>query len=92
MKGVISVGMPELHVSDSDSGHSDVTAKQGLGAAAIMQKSGCGACHSIPGVAGAIGNIGPNLSDMVQMAAEHLEASDYTGSATTAKDYIYLYL
>ena len=89
MKGVISVGMPELHVSDSDSGHSDVSAQQGLDAASIIQKSGCGACHSILGVAGAIGNIGPNLSDTAQMAAEHLEASDYTGSATTAKDYIY---
>ncbi|HAY84069.1 MAG TPA: nitrite reductase, copper-containing [Chloroflexi bacterium] len=89
MQGVLSVGMAERHVSDSDSGHSDGSAPQGLDAAAIMQKSGCGACHSIPGVPGAVGVIGPNLSDMAQMAAEHIEESDYTGSATSVKDYIH---
>ncbi|HSG26355.1 MAG TPA: copper-containing nitrite reductase [Anaerolineales bacterium] len=97
MKGVITIGPARQIVSSDEPGQTessdavqiDVSFQQGMDPAAIMQKVGCGACHIIPGVAGAIGNIGPNLSDMAQMAAEHLEASDYTGSATTAKDYIY---
>jgi cytochrome c oxidase subunit 2 len=30
--------------------------------AALIQQKGCGACHTIPGIPGATGNIGPNLA------------------------------
>src|SRR5437899_3366701 len=30
--------------------------------AALIQQKGCGGCHTIPGIAGANGNIGPNLA------------------------------
>ena len=31
--------------------------------AAAFQKGGCTACHVIPGIPGAVGTIGPDLSD-----------------------------
>ena len=30
--------------------------------AALIQQKGCGACHTIPGIPGATGTIGPNLA------------------------------
>ena len=56
--------------------------------AQAFQKGGCGACHTIPGVAGAVGAIGPDLTNIGKVAAERIQSSDYTGSATTAEDYI----
>lgn len=37
----------------------------GQGAAA-MQRYGCGACHRIPGIPGAIGIVGPSLAKMAE--------------------------
>lgn len=51
-------------------------------------KGGCGACHAIPGIPGAIGVIGPDLSNITEVAAEHIADSTYTGSAKTTEDYI----
>jgi cytochrome c2 len=30
---------------------------------ALVQRYGCGSCHVIPGVAGAVGKVGPSLAD-----------------------------
>lgn len=57
-------------------------------AAAIFQKGGCVACHVIPGVPGAVGTIGPDLSQMGDTADEHLQSEAYTGAAKTAEEYI----
>jgi len=56
--------------------------------AAAFQKGGCGACHVIPGVAGAQGTIGPDLSEMGQVAAQRIASGDYTGDAKSPADYI----
>jgi mono/diheme cytochrome c family protein len=50
-------------------------------AVAAINKGGCITCHTIPGVPGAIGQIGPNLSQIGIEAAQRRE--DYT-----ALDYI----
>ncbi len=60
----------------------------GLDAAALLQKGGCGACHVIPGVAGAVGVIGPDLSEIGLIAAERIQDAGYTGSAKTVQDYL----
>jgi len=57
-------------------------------AAPVFQKGGCIACHTIPGVPGAIGTIGPDLSQMSELAAEHLESADYSGNAASTEEYI----
>lgn len=55
---------------------------------AAIQKAGCGACHVIPGVANAVGTIGPDLSQIGKVAEERIKSADYTGKAKTATEYI----
>jgi nitrite reductase (NO-forming)/hydroxylamine reductase len=55
---------------------------------AAFQKGGCVACHVIPGVPGAVGTIGPDLSAMGETAAAYLSTNEYTGEAKTAEDFI----
>lgn len=57
-------------------------------AVASFQKGGCVACHTIPGVPGAAGLIGPDLSEAGTMAAHHIESGDYTGMAKTPDEFL----
>jgi cytochrome c1 len=43
----------------------DVGAKRG---AALIAQYGCGACHTIPGIAGATGRVGPSLASIGNQA------------------------
>lgn len=93
MRGTISIGGAEPPLAEEslqESSHQMSSTEQTLvnGAGAIIQKGNCGACHVIPGIASAVGNIGPNLTNIAEMAAEHLESSDYSGSATSPAEYI----
>lgn len=56
--------------------------------ASAFQKGGCAACHAIPGVPNAVGAIGPDLTNIGEVAAERIGADDYSGTATTAEEYI----
>ena len=56
--------------------------------AAAFKKGGCGACHTIPGVAGAKGTIGPDLTAIGETAAQTIASSSYTGSATTVEEFL----
>ena len=55
---------------------------------AAFQKGACGSCHVIAGIPNAAGVIAPDLSDVSMMADEHIKSGEYTGSATTAEEYI----
>lgn len=57
-------------------------------AAPVFQKGGCVACHVIPGVPGAVGTIGPNLSRIGERAQEYLDTGEYSGEAQSAEDFI----
>jgi nitrite reductase (NO-forming)/hydroxylamine reductase len=57
-------------------------------ALAAFQKGGCAACHTIPGVPGAVGTIGPNLSEIGKVVKARLEAGEYTGAAKTIEEYL----
>lgn len=59
-----------------------------LDAAALLQKGGCGACHVIPGVPGAVGVIGPDLSRIGLEAEDILASSGYTGKAADVTAYL----
>ena len=39
----------------------------------LIQKGGCGTCHTIPGIEGATGTVGPNLCDVAQEVREGKE-------------------
>ncbi len=51
-------------------------------------KGGCGACHVIPGIKNAVGNIGPDLSEIGLVASEQIASPDYQGKAETVKEYL----
>ncbi len=57
-------------------------------AIASFQAGGCGACHIIPGVPNATGNIGPDLSTFGKQAEAILSDPGYSGKAKTAMDFI----
>jgi nitrite reductase (NO-forming) / hydroxylamine reductase len=57
-------------------------------AAQGFQKGGCTACHTIPGVEGAAGTIGPDLSEIGDVAAAHLTSADYKGKAKNVDDFL----
>ncbi|MCK6540412.1 MAG: c-type cytochrome [Anaerolineales bacterium] len=54
-----------------------------------IQKGGCVACHVIPGVPGAVGTIGPDLSEIGGKVAERIEAGEYNGMAKTIEEYLH---
>ncbi|WP_322506994.1 c-type cytochrome, partial [Anaerolinea sp.] len=53
-----------------------------------FQKGGCGACHVIPGVEGAGGTIGPDLTGIAQTAQGHLEKGNYKGKAKSVAEFL----
>jgi mono/diheme cytochrome c family protein len=53
-----------------------------------IQTGGCGACHVIPGVDGAVGVVGPSLAQVASHAEEVIASADYQGQATSAEEYI----
>jgi nitrite reductase (NO-forming)/hydroxylamine reductase len=53
-----------------------------------FQKGGCVACHVIPGVPGAVGTIGPDLSEIGKAVAQRIESGEYTGMAKTVEEYL----
>jgi cytochrome c2 len=53
----------------------------------IFQKATCVACHTIPGIPGAIGTIGPKLEEATN-APLRLKDKEYKGSAKNTQDYI----
>ncbi len=59
-----------------------------LDAAALLQKGGCGACHVIPGVPGAVGKIAPDLSSIGLDAEDILASSGYTGKAADVTGFL----
>ena len=56
---------------------------------AAFQKGACGSCHKISGIPGAVGVVGPDLSEISSMAEEHLADSAYTGTATNVEEYLH---
>lgn len=53
---------------------------------AVFAASGCVACHAVE--ADAAAGIGPSMVGLGSRAAAAIEASDYTGEATTVEEYI----
>lgn len=53
----------------------------------IFTKAGCVVCHTIPGVAGAEGRVGPKL-ELGTNAPKRLADPAYTGEAKTVREYI----
>lgn len=81
-----------LMVSTSDvipAAMSSTTSNGDPAVLAAFQKGACGSCHVIAGIPNAAGVIAPDLTNISVLADEHIKSSEYTGSATTAEEYIH---
>lgn len=52
-------------------------------------EGGCGGCHVIPGVAGAVGTVGPDLSNLGEVVQSYLDSGEYRGEATSVEEFVY---
>ncbi len=77
----------EATSSQADGEGSSISAEDAA-AAELLVNNGCGGCHTIQGVEGMAGVVGPDLSQAGATAAQRLEDPAYTGSATTVEAYI----
>ncbi len=53
----------------------------------LFMKAGCPACHTIPGIEGAVGKVGPELWEGTN-APKRIKEAGYAGKAKTTKEYI----
>lgn len=61
-RAILAAGLCLTGCADESEMDADIAAR----GAAALQRYGCGACHEIPGVAGATGMVGPPLVDLVR--------------------------
>ena len=53
----------------------------------LFMGAGCPACHTIPGIEGAVGKVGPELWEGTN-APKRIKEAGYAGKAKTTKEYI----
>lgn len=92
MKGQIVVGNIESAQSSGESGQTSASQEVSLDSGALTlqayQKGGCAACHVIPGVPGATGTLGPDLSKITSLTEEYFKSGAYSGKAKTVAEFI----
>jgi len=85
MRGVLMVNTSDV----IPAAMSSTTSNGDPAVLAAFQKGACGSCHVIAGIPNAAGVIAPDLTNISVLADEHIKSSEYTGSATTAEEYIH---
>ncbi len=53
----------------------------------MINKLGCPLCHTIPGIEGAVGELGPKLHEKIN-APKRIKDPNYKGTAKTGRDYV----
>ena len=53
----------------------------------MINKLGCPLCHTIPGIEGAVGELGPKLHEKIN-APQRIKDPNYKGKAKTGRDYV----
>jgi len=90
MKGQILIGGGEIAQGEAQS--SPTIQEASIEPAALTlqayQKGGCAACHVIPGVPGASGVLGPDLSKIAALFEDYKTKGLYSGKATTLAEFI----
>jgi nitrite reductase (NO-forming)/hydroxylamine reductase len=77
------------HIRAWETSGSAISQEEDLSLSTVLVKGGCGGCHVIPGVPGAEGAIGPNLSEVGEVAQGYLQSGEYSGEATSVEEFIY---
>jgi hypothetical protein len=68
-----------------DDGAIFVTGKEDM--PTMINKLGCPLCHTIPGIEGAVGELGPKLHEKTN-APNRIKDPNYKGKATNTKEYV----
>jgi hypothetical protein len=53
----------------------------------MINTLGCPLCHTIPGIEGAVGELGPKLHEKIN-APKRIKDPNYKGKATNTKEYV----
>jgi nitrite reductase (NO-forming)/hydroxylamine reductase len=90
MQGLLVVGLPDAAAGALSGAQPQAgdAAEGGINPVSELQKGGCGACHIIPGVPGAVGTIGPDLTTIGELIVERIQSGEYTGSAEDMTAYL----
>ncbi|GAB4480981.1 MAG: hypothetical protein OHK0031_02540 [Anaerolineales bacterium] len=89
MRGLLLVGKALPAAAPATQPATDSTAPDTRALAAqAIQKGGCSACHTIPGIDGAVGSIGPDLGQVAAAAQSRIDKGEYSGAAKTVKEYL----
>jgi plastocyanin/mono/diheme cytochrome c family protein len=94
MKGVLLVGNDQGNIVASGAAPEQPTAEKPAGlyntelAAKAIRNGGCVACHTIAGIPGAVGTIGPDLSLIGKVVTERIAKGEYLGKAKTTEEYL----
>ncbi|MBC8285999.1 MAG: cytochrome C [Nitrospinae bacterium] len=78
-------GAPVAEESSDEDAPLFVTGKEDI--QAMINKLGCPLCHTIPGVEGAVGELGPKLHEKIN-APNRIKDPNYKGKATNTKEYV----
>ena len=90
MHGTILVGEMVQEAGESGSGQVAESPQETgpINPITEIQKGGCSACHVIPGVPGAVGILGPDLSNIGEMIVERMQSGNYDGTAEDMEAYL----
>jgi nitrite reductase (NO-forming)/hydroxylamine reductase len=77
------------HIRAWETSETGVSSEEEFTLSGALIKGGCGGCHTISGVPGADGTVGPNLSDIGEVAQGYLDSGEYSGEAASVEEFIY---
>ena len=87
----VSVPLPSADGGEAETASSDeeapifVTGAEPIGE--MINTLGCPLCHTIPGIEGAVGELGPKLHEKIN-APNRIKDPRYKGKATNTKEYV----
>ncbi|MGW8143748.1 MAG: c-type cytochrome, partial [Anaerolineales bacterium] len=77
------------HIRAWETSETKVSQEEEFSLSGALIKGGCGGCHTISGVPGADGTVGPNLSDIGEVAQGYLDSGEYYGDAASVEEFIH---
>jgi nitrite reductase (NO-forming)/hydroxylamine reductase len=77
------------HIRAWETSGSAVPREEEFSLGGAFLRGGCGGCHVIPGVPGAGGTVGPDLTEIGQVAQGYLDSGEYNGSAASVEEFIH---
>jgi hypothetical protein len=83
----LPTGQPEKKDEPVEEGEGPVFVTGAEPIDVMINKLGCPLCHTIPGIEGAVGELGPKLHEKIN-APQRIKDPNYKGKAKTGRDYV----